>query len=221
MSSFVLKIIAVISMLSDHLGYVLFNKFTFMNYIGRLAFPIFAFSISEGYHYTKNLKKYFLRLTIFAVISQIPYMMFLSTFTSMWQFNTIFTLILGLLAIYIYDKCKNKYLGIFIPILFAIIAQTFNFDYGWFGIAIIFIFYIFKNKKILMNLYFILTAFIYYSYKYLIYINPIYFYIMFFCCLALIPINLYNEIKGKNTKYLLYVFYPLHLMMLYFLNFII
>ena len=73
MSSFVLKIIAVIAMIFDHLGYAIFGKFTFMNYIGRLSFPIFAFSITEGYIYTKNLKKYFYRLLIFALISSIVY----------------------------------------------------------------------------------------------------------------------------------------------------
>ena len=59
MTSFTLKIIALITMFIDHLGYAIFNKFSFFNYIGRVAFPIFAFQISEGFHYTKNVKKYF------------------------------------------------------------------------------------------------------------------------------------------------------------------
>ena len=61
MSSFVLKIIAVITMFIDHLGYTIFGKFSYLNYIGRISFPIFAFQISEGYIHTKNLKKYFMR----------------------------------------------------------------------------------------------------------------------------------------------------------------
>ena len=64
MSSFVLKIIAVVSMLIDHSSYLIFNEFSFMNYIGRLAFPIFAFLITEGYIHTSNLKKYFFRLLV-------------------------------------------------------------------------------------------------------------------------------------------------------------
>ena len=59
MSSFVLKIIAIITMFIDHVGYAIFGKFSFFNYIGRIAFPIFAFQISEGYSHTKDLKKYF------------------------------------------------------------------------------------------------------------------------------------------------------------------
>ena len=55
MSSFVLKIIAVITMFIDHLGYTIFGKFSYLNYIGRISFPIFAFQISEGYIHTKNI----------------------------------------------------------------------------------------------------------------------------------------------------------------------
>ena len=110
MSSFVLKIIAVISMLIDHSGYLIFNRFSFMNYIGRLAFPIFAFLITEGYMHTSNLKKYFLRLLIFAILSQIPYTLFINTFTNSFSLNTLFTLSLGLLAITVYSKLNNKYL---------------------------------------------------------------------------------------------------------------
>ena len=109
MSSFVLKIIAVVTMFIDHLGYIIWGRVTFFNYIGRLAFPIFAFQISEGYLHTKNLKKYFLRLIIIAIVSQIPYSLFLSTYSNDYTSpNIFFTLISGLLSITIYDKLKEK-----------------------------------------------------------------------------------------------------------------
>lgn len=218
MTGFILKIIAVITMLFDHLGYIIYGEFSYMNYIGRLSFPIFAFLITEGYKYTKNLKKYFTRLLIFAIISQIPYMLFINTFSNSFSLNILFTLILGLLGITIYDKIKYKPLGIIIVILFATIANILHFDYGWFGIAIIFIFYIFKEKKLLMNLFFCIVVFINYFYNYLISLRIEYLLIILFCSLSLIPINLYNEKKGKNIKYFLYVFYPLHLIILYLLS---
>lgn len=220
MSSFILKIIAVISMVFDHLGYVVFNKFSFMNYIGRLAFPIFAFSITEGYVHTKNLKRYFSRLLIFAFISQIPYMLFISNFTTRFTLNILFTLSLGLLAITIYDKSKNKFLGLLFTGICGILAKLLHFDYGWFGIAIIFIFYIFKNKKTYMNLAFGITTFINYFYTFITTNRIEYLFIILFCILSLIPINLYNEKKGKNIKYFLYIFYPLHLIILYLLTII-
>lgn len=221
MTSFVLKIIAVIAMIFDHLGYVLFDKFSFMNYIGRLAFPIFAFSITEGYIHTKNLKKYFIRLLIFALISQMPYMIFIKTFTNSFTLNILFTLVLGLFAITVYDKSKNKLLGILSITVCATLAHFLHFDYGWFGIAIIFIFYIFKKQKIYMNLLFFLATFINYFYSYITTFRKEYLFIILFCCLSLIPINLYNGEKGKNIKYSLYIFYPLHLILLYLLIFIL
>lgn len=108
MSSFVLKTIAIITMFADHIGYAIFGHFSCFNYIGRIAFPIFAFQISEGYIHTKNLKKYSFRLFIFALISQIPFMLFHSIISSDFYLNIFFTLLLGLSCIYIYDKSKYK-----------------------------------------------------------------------------------------------------------------
>lgn len=221
MTSFVLKFIAIIAMIFDHLGYVLFNKFSFMNYIGRLAFPIFAFSITEGYIHTRNLKKYFIRLLIFALISQIPYMLFIQTFTNTFTLNILFTLTLALFAITVYDKSENKLLGILSVTLCAVLANFLHFDYGWFGIVIIFIFYIFKSKKLYMNLSFGIVTFINYFYNYITTFRKEYLFIILFCCLSLFPINLYNGKKGKNIKYFLYIFYPLHLILLYLLTFIL
>lgn len=221
MSTFMLKIIAIIAMLLDHTGYIIFNKFSFLNYLGRLAFPIFAFLITEGYSHTSNLKKYLYRLTLFAIISQIPYMLFTSTFNNTFNLNILFTLILGLISIIIYNKINNKILGFLLVTLAAILAQIFPFDYGWFGIAIMFIFHIFKSKKLLLNLYFIIATFINFFFKFFITSNSIYLVVILFTCFALIPINLYNEKKGKSIKYFFYAFYPLHLITLYILNFII
>ncbi len=219
MSGFTLKIIALISMLFDHCGYIFYNKLTYANIIGRLAFPIFAFQISEGYIHTKNLKKYFNRLFIFAIISQIPFMIFLRSFgQTSFELNIFFTLILGLTAITVYDKSKNKFLGTLGVIVTIIIGHFTKCDYGWYGVALIFLFYALKNQKALMN--FIIITLIFFKY-YISYIKLPNIYYMFFAFAAsssLIFINLYNGKKGKNTKYLLYIFYPLHLMLLYALN---
>ena len=231
MSAFVLKIIAMITMLCDHTSYLLFGHFSELNYIGRIAFPIFAFQISEGYIHTKNLKRYFIRLFLFAIISQIPFMLFRSIFTSGFALNIFFTLFLGLVTIFVYDKfnkidCKNivihyscKVFSIFVVVIAAILAQVLKFDYGAFGIAIIFIFYLFKNKPLLMNIGIILSVIIYYwnglqnSSLFLTYLV-----IVIFTCIPLAFINLYNHKKGKDMKYFLYLFYPIHLLIIYFLS---
>ena len=94
MSAFVLKIIAVITMTCDHVSYLIFGGFSFLNYIGRIAFPIFAYQITEGYIHTHNLKKYFFRLFIFALVSQIPFMLFTSIISPKFHLNIFFTLLL-------------------------------------------------------------------------------------------------------------------------------
>ena len=105
MTSFTLKLIAMITMFIDHFGYAIMGQFSFFNLFGRLAFPIFAFQISEGFIHTKSVKKYLLRLIIFALISQIPFSLFTYyiVHSNPFTLNVFFTLAFGLVSIYIYD----------------------------------------------------------------------------------------------------------------------
>ena len=243
MTSFILKIIALISMFCDHFGDAYLKHFSILNLIGRIAFPIFAFQISEGYTHTKNVKKYFFRLGIFALISQIPFSLFLYKFldSSPLSLNVFFTLFFGLLSIYLYDyinklfdKCnKNKYnseninssnsvfrldiiLGLIIVLLIAYIAKLLNTDYGAWGVILVFAFYIFRNKKMLRLIAFALLVFIKYLPS-LIQSNFHYIYILMSIAtfLPILFIDLYNGKQGKKIKYLLYLFYPIHLLLLY------
>lgn len=215
-TSFVLKIMAVVSMFLDHLSYAIYGQFSWLNYIGRLAFPIFAFQLTEGYLHTKNLKKYFLRLGIFAIISQIPYYFFINTFTNIFTLNIFFTLFAGLLAITIFDKFKNKYLGFLFVALIALISEILHFDYGYFGILIIFIFYIFKQNKLQLFIAFLFAVCL----KYTIALVQNNFYYAYYIlalstAFSIVPILLYNKKQGKNLKYFFYIFYPAHLIILY------
>lgn len=218
-SSFTLKIIAIIFMLCDHFGDAILKPFSFFNVLGRIAFPIFAFQLTEGYIHTKNLKKYFKRLIIFAIISQIPFMLFSSTFTSRFSLNIFFTLFIGLFAIYIYDKSHNKFLGILVTIFLCALAQLIKTDYGAWGVCIIMIFYIFKDKKIGMCLLYLLSCLLKYL-PYLLAYNFHYIYMLLLLGTAssIFFIILYNGKQGKKVKYLLYAFYPLHMLALYFIN---
>lgn len=225
MNAFILKIIACITMFIDHIGYVVFDgQVSWFNYIGRLAFPIFAFQISEGYIHTKNIKKYILRLSIFAIISQIPFMLFHSIINDKFYLNVIFTLLFGLISILAYDKL-HKFLGIVIAIVAGLLAQFLNCDYGFYGVAITFLFYVFSKNKLLLSGSFITATVIHYAYNILKYasygidtLKYVYSYYLPFAistiCTILI-ILLYNKKKGPNTRYLLYLFYPLHMLLLY------
>ena len=221
MSVFVLKMIAITAMLFDHAGYIFFHRFTWMNYIGRLAFPIFAFLITEGYSHTHNFKKYCFRLCIFAFISQIPYFMYTKTIGIEPNLNILFTLLLGILTIYLYEIIKQKWIGILCTIFYCILAYFLHFDYGWFGTITIFIFHVFKNKKAWMYLSFFILAFCHYFYQYLHTSKTEFLWIILFVTCALIPIHFYNGKKGKNYKYFFYIFYPLHFLALLMISLIL
>ena len=225
MSAFVLKILACITMFIDHVSYIIPGETYYLNYIGRLAFPIFAFQISEGYIHTRNLKKYMFRLFIFALISQIPFMLFHTLINEDFLVvNVIFTLLFGLISILVFDKC-NKFLGLLATILLGIIAQALKFDYGFYGVSIVFLFYLFKEFKIISAISYLVATTIYFTSMILAYgkygteilLKAFDWYLPFAICTmcAIIPIVLYNNKKGPNTKYLIYLFYPLHLILIY------
>ena len=230
MTSFALKIIALISMLFDHFGDAFFKHFSYMNLIGRFAFPIFAFQISEGFIHTKNIKKYFIRLGLFAIISQIPFMLFCSIFSNSIGLNVIFTLFFGLVSIIAYDKC-NKFFGIIIAIILGISAQILNCDYGFYGVAITFLFYVCNKNKLLLAFSFVVATVIRYTFDVLKYheygIDILKFafnYYLPYCICTLLSvffIILYNKKKGPNVKYLLYLFYPLHMLLVYGINLVL
>lgn len=222
MSSFILKIIAIITMFIDHLGYALYGNFSYFNYIGRLAFPIFAFGISEGYLHTRSKKNYLLRLFLFALASQVPFTLFRSMFTTGFSLNIFFTLFLGLVAIIGYEQCKNKCVGLLLVACLGLTADALKMDYGYFGIFTIFIFHIFKDKKLFMNLSFIALCLLKYISLFVRYNFYLPYLILCTCTiLSLVFINLYNGKKGVDTKYLLYGFYPIHLILLYVFNLIL
>lgn len=231
MTSFTLKIIALIAMFCDHFGYAYIGHFSIFNLIGRIAFPIFAFQISEGFIHTKNLRKYFLRLGVFALISQIPFYLFMNKFFNQTglYLNIFFTLFLGLLGIYLYDyivksfdkSCLNKknlgkIIGIAIVFLISYIAQILNTDYGALGVILVFMFFLFSKNKILRLCSYTLLVIVKYIFPFIQFnYNYIYLILFFATLLPYVFIDLYNGKQGKKIKYLLYLFYPLHLILLY------
>lgn len=233
MTSFVLKIIALITMFIDHISYPLYGGSIVLNSIGRVAFPIFAFQISEGFIHTKNIKKYLLRLGIFAIISQVPFQLFHFKFIdpNTIALNVFFTLFFGLLSICIFDYIKNCFkkmqnynknlhldliFGLICTVLIAIVAEFLNTDYGFWGVIVVFMFYFFKENKLAMIISFITLCIIKYGIQIIDYGFSIYYVIFCLCTiLPIIFISLYKGKQGKKIKYLLYFFYPAHLLLLY------
>lgn len=214
MSSFVLKLIGIISMLCDHIGFAFYNR-SFLRVIGRVAFPIFAFQAVIGYEHTKDVKKHLIKMIIFAFISQIPFSLLYITLKQPLTLNVMFTIILGLYSIILFNKINNKKICFIVLLLIGCLGSIIRVDYGIFGIVTIFLFYYFKNNKIKMFFYFSITFLIRYL-LHIIFIDPIYYLLILLGTLtAFIPISLYNKKEGIKTKYLFYLFYPLHLLIIY------
>ena len=220
LTAFGLKIIAVITMCFDHVGYILFNsQLSWCNIIGRIAFPIFAFQISEGYIHTHNLKNYFWRLFLFALISQIPYNFYEYAIGFPYTLNIFFTLFLGLCTIYAYDKIPSKFIGIIVVCGLVALGELINVDYGYWGVLLVFSFFVFKKNKVLLTFGYLGIVALKYI-PLLIQFNYHVFYVELFIgtFLAIVPILLYNGKLGRKTGKLLYVFYPLHLFILASIN---
>lgn len=176
------------------------------------------------------MKKYLLRLILFAFISQIPFLLFHSIINNELGLNVIFTLFLGLVAIIIYDK-YNKFVGVFSAIIFGIIAHFLNSDYSFYGVGITFLFYVFNKNKCLLAISFIIATLMQYSYLILVYYNygfeflknVFIIYLPYFICtiFSIIIILCYNKKKGPSTKYFFYLFYPLHMILIYILSFVL
>lgn len=229
MSSFVLKIIACITMFIGHVPFV-FPTLTFICVsIGKIAFPIFAFLISEGYVHTKNWRKYLKRLLSLALISQIPaYLLFKENLSGIYL-NIFFTLSLGLLTIRLIDKIKNKYLNFIIITFIAFIAEISGCDFGAIGILMIIAFFINRNNKFSVLVSELVLMMILYlgkfaSYTVLTILNFRYILLqLLFSISSLFFIFLYNGKRGKDSRKIksgFYFFYPIHLIFLCLLKYL-
>ena len=151
MSAFWLRLIACVAMLLDHIGY-LHNDMT-LRAFGRIAFPIFAFLLWNGFRHTSNRWRYALRLAVFALLSQIPYSLLLKNQLSGTNGNVFFTLLVTLLCVWATDLMLkgrvSKWLC-WVPTVFLCLAYLRGWlqsDYGARGIVLVMSFYLFDGKK--------------------------------------------------------------------------
>lgn len=226
-----LHILAMAFMLMDHMWATVVPGNQWLTYVGRLAFPIFAFLISEGFHHTSDFKKYALRLLIFGVISEIPFdLMYASTIFYPFHQNVMFTLLLGLLAIRGLDNArqdrtvKSAVKGLLILLGTCLAAAVGFTDYGTKGVLTVVVFYVFRSSPSawvgqffclnLLNLVFSQGLFIPVQF----FGHTFEFQTQGFAVLALIPIWLYSGKKGSDSKFFKYgsyAFYPVHMLVLY------
>ena len=225
LSGSALKTLALTAMLCDHIAKVLlknipamttplftlfgsdFTVYFFMISFGRIAFPIYAFLITEGCRHTRDRRRYCLGLLCFALLSEVPWnLVHFNTVFSLQKQNVFFTLFLGSAAICLCEKFSGDIVRrSAVLISLAAFAYVLRCDYGLKGFAFILAVYILRPDGIMQA---VIGA----------------------CLLsaplrggmAFIPINMYNGERGyigsKPLKYVFYAVYPVHMLILWFLK---
>lgn len=225
-----LKLIAMVCMLLDHMWATVIPGNLWMTCVGRIAFPIFAFQVAEGYAHTKNFKRYLLRMFLFALVSEIPFNLMVGGWWYYpFQQNVMFTFCLSLLLLRVIDEARNRHwaLGLLAVVVGALVGYcvgTLTFvDYYGYGILMVLVFWLFREVPFgwLIQL----AAMIYINAEMIggMYIELSLFgkSVMFpdqgFAVLAMLPIGLYNGRQGTRSKvfqYAAYAFYPVHMLVL-------
>lgn len=221
-----LKIIACLTMLLDHIGAVFasdlgsYSLYYALRIIGRLAFPIYCFLLAEGVAHTKNPVKYGLRLVAGVLLAEIPFDLALFGGIT-WQYQSVMvTLLLGFVMALVMEKLDRTKL---VPvIIFGFLAELFQCDYGMWGIAMIALFAMTRDRQDRNNLQIIgMLIICYFMNSAAIQIFGIRVPIELFAVLALIPIFLYTGKKSTGSKLvqtIFYLFYPVHLLVLYIIS---
>ena len=211
----VLKLIAMIAMIFDHVGDNFFPEQVWMRIIGRMAMPIFAFCIAEGFCHTRDKRKYLGRMVVFGIVSEIPFD--LVTAGKMLEFshqNIMLTFAWAILGLICVDKIleknnKIKYLIVgLILLFFLIVSLILGLDYNMLAIALISVYYLLREKA------FWVKNVVAMAVHALLRNVGIYW----FGLLGFVPVFLYNGKRGKGLKWLFYAFYPGHLLLIYLIR---
>lgn len=215
-----LKLIACVTMLIDHIGAVLVPQNIFLRMIGRIAFPIYCFLLAEGAHYTKDPRKYVLRLGIGAVLSELPFDLALSGGIN-WQYQSVMvTLLLGVLALLCMKKTNRLIVKLLVVLPFAAGAELLCTDYGGAGVLLIAVFGLTRGQPWWQTLLGMLVV-LYITPSVAVYPWGIRIPLELLGALSILPIVCYSGRKatgGKGVQWAFYLFYPVHLTVLYLLK---
>lgn len=234
-----LKIIACVTMLIDHIGAVIVLEcfyqttgaakaawleiYEILRTVGRLAFPIYCFLLVEGVFYTRNPKRYGLRLLTGALLSEIPYdLAFYGSIN--WESQSVMvTLLLGFVMLEAMKKCPKLLLKLLTVLPFAFAAEKLGTDYGAMGIMVIAVFALTREIKYKCLWQFLGIWFIF-SPNHLMMLNwlgGVQWTMQELAAVAVVPIALYSghkTTKSRLLQWMFYLFYPVHLLILYIIH---
>ncbi|MBQ7693312.1 MAG: TraX protein [Oscillospiraceae bacterium] len=223
LSGSALKLIAVVTMLIDHVaGHLMPNdktvvlsvlgktltRYTLLRSIGRLAFPIYAFLLVEGFLHTRSRKRYGGRLAVFALLSELPWNLLHGGKWTCASQNVMFTLLLGFLGLYVLERLERgagKRWALALVGLLAV-SVLLRADYGCSGFGFILMLYLLRARPLYQSV-----------------LGACFLSARWIAGLAFIPISLYNGRRGmiqsRLVSLLFYAFYPVHMLVLYFIKY--
>ena len=232
-----LKVIAMLTMLCDHMGKMLFPQYAIMRIIGRLAFPIYAYSLAAGCVYTSDHLRYLKRIVLLALISQPLYAVSLAhtvpgmysvsfaenPLKAVWTFyikswnkpSILVALALGLIVIW---TVRNRQFVLTAAMLvFCYLIQN-KLDYGFKGVVLMLLFYLLCSKWWL-SLPCVLAFMVWWGLQGSGYsLFGVKFGTQMFAVCALPFIYIHTKSGIKLPKWLFYAFYPAHLILIYCLD---
>lgn len=203
--SSILQVLALVAMTIDHFGAVFYPDLVFMRLIGRMALPVFAFSLASGYKITKDLGAYYARIVGLAFLSQIPYMLALDHPGGL---NICFTLAASLPIMLALDLKKYLYA---ISLLVLVLAM--NVEYSLYALGMILAFkYLESSKNYLLITLTILT---------IIYVYETAYFLQIFAIVPFAIIIYFHELKERLTisRRVFYAYYPAHLFVILLIKF--
>lgn len=208
MTGFQLKLLAMLAMTADHIGAVFFPEIPLLRWIGRLAMPVLCFFIGEGLRHTRSPRRYLLRLTGFALLSELPFDLAFYGGIEWGHQNVYFTLALGLLALWAIQSRDME--GWLLALTAALAAELLGCDYGMYGVLLILLldrFHSARSEQLagaaLLNLAFFGLQ------------------TQTLSLIALPLLWLYNGKRGRDDRRLFYLYYPAHLCILGILRFVL
>lgn len=224
LSSFILKIIAIITMLLDHIytyiGGTGIDIPIWFGYLGKIAAPIFFYLIVEGFFHTRNRKKYLFRLASFGVV-----MVCIDKILGIGN-NIFLSLSLAVVLMMFLEKIKDINANKIVMIIGAIVTSSlFLFtEASIYGLVMVIIFYLFRNKKVIMSILYGIFS-----------LSPVlmaigtgnmyeqlflfdYQWMMIFALPFILMYNGRLGLKNKFTKWMFYIFYPAHLILIVLLT---
>lgn len=232
-SSSGLHILAMGLMLCDHLWAVLFPMAEWLTCVGRIAYPIFAFMVVEGYTHTHDLRRYMRRMLFWACLAEVPFnLMYGGSVIYPYHQNVLWTFLLSLLLIVLIEKCKSRFRPVAAALLSAglallgfILGYAAMVDYYGVGVLTVLVFYFFSGQDWKSRLPQLLCMYILnvrmlggYCYTLQLFGREVELVQQGLALFALVPIWMYQGRQGIHNKafqYFCYAFYPVHMLLLF------